>query len=85
MGRILSRVIGSIFCFFGIIGMLTPIPFGLIFFVIGLLFLIPSTPSAANSVRWARSRFGVFDRSLASITRRLPVPYSRILRETEID
>ncbi len=85
MMRILSRIIGSILCFIGIIGMLTPIPFGIIFFVIGLMFLIPSTPSAANGVRWARSKVGFFDRSMSMMTRRLPVPYSRILRQTEID
>ncbi|UTW54920.1 hypothetical protein [Kordiimonas sp. SCSIO 12610] len=84
MGRILARITGSILCFIGVIGMLTPIPFGIIFFVIGLMFLIPSTPRAANGVRWARSRISIFDRSMDLITRRLPVPYRRILRETEI-
>jgi uncharacterized membrane protein YbaN (DUF454 family) len=85
MARILSRIIGSILCFIGIIGMLTPIPFGIVFFVAGLMFLIPSTPKAAKAVRWMRSKIGLFDKSMNVMTRRLPVPYSRILRQTEID
>jgi len=85
MGRILCRIIGGALCFVGIIGMLTPIPFGIVFFVIGLLFLIPSTPSAAKPVRWARAKVGLFDRAMDGITRRSPMPYRRILRQTEPD
>ena len=84
MMRLICRVIGSALCFFGLIGMLTPIPFGLILFIIGLLFLIPSTPSAANAVRWARRKVGVFDRVMSAATNRMPYPYRRVLRETEI-
>lgn len=84
MMRILCRIIGSALCFFGILGMLTPIPFGLILFIIGLLFLVPSTPSAANAVRWARRRIRVFDRVMSAATNRMPYPYRRVLRETEI-
>ena len=84
MTRILCRIIGSAFCFIGLIGMLTPIPFGLIFFIIGLLFLIPSTPSAAKAVRWARRKIRVFDRMMSAATNRMPYPYRRVLRETEV-
>lgn len=84
MMRLLCRIIGGALCFFGLIGMLTPIPFGLILFVIGLLFLIPSTPSAANAVRWARRKVRVFDRVMSAATNRMPYPYRRVLRETEI-
>ncbi|WP_417451382.1 hypothetical protein [Kordiimonas sp.] len=85
MIRILCRLVGSAFCFIGIIGMLTPIPFGLIFFVIGLLFLIPTTPSVARLVRSARGRSGLFDRVMHTATRAAPAPYRRVLRRTEID
>lgn len=85
MMRLLCRVVGGALCFIGIIGMLTPIPFGLIFFVIGLIFLIPSTPSVARGVRWTRSRIGVFDRAMDMATRVAPAPYRRVLRRTEID
>ncbi|MBO6506015.1 MAG: hypothetical protein JJ850_03035 [Kordiimonadaceae bacterium] len=84
MMRLICRIIGGALCFFGILGMLTPIPFGLILFIIGLLFLIPSTPSAANAVRWARRKIRVFDRVMSAATNRMPYPYRRVLRETEI-
>ncbi len=85
MRRWLARLIGATLTFFGIIGMLTPIPFGLIFFIIGLLFLIPTTPVAADAVRWARRKIGLFDRAMHAATDRMPHPYRRILRQTEID
>ncbi|WND02916.1 hypothetical protein QGN29_00880 [Temperatibacter marinus] len=85
MARILCRIIGSALCFIGIIGMLTPIPFGIIFFVIGLMFLVPSTPSAARLVQKARKQFGLFDKSMSFATNKMPYPYRRILRRTEID
>lgn len=85
MMRILCRIVGGAFCFIGVIGMLTPIPFGIIFFVIGLMFLIPTTPSAAKAVRAVRKRIGIFDRAMTAITRRMPAPYRRVLRKTEIE
>ena len=85
MRRWLARLIGMTLTGFGILGMLTPIPFGLIFFVIGLLFLIPSTPAAAGAVRWARGKIGLFDRAMHAATDRMPHPYRRILKQTEID
>jgi len=84
MLRILCQLIGSAFCLVGLVGMMTPIPFGLILFVIGLMFLIPTTPSVTRSVRWARGRSGLFDRSMHAVTRRAPAPYRRVLRRTEV-
>ena len=84
MMRILCRIIGIVLCLFGIIGMLTPIPLGIIPFIIGLLFLVPTTPSAARAVRWARRKIRIFDRVMSAATNRLPYPYRRVLRETEV-
>jgi len=85
MMRIFSRIIGGALCFFGVIGMLTPIPFGLILFIIGLMFLIPTTPSAARVVRGARKRISLFDRAMYAATRRAPTPFRRVLRMTETE
>ncbi|WP_286830636.1 MULTISPECIES: hypothetical protein [Kordiimonas] len=85
MVRILCQLIGSVFCIFGIFGMLTPIPFGLIFFMIGLLFLIPTTPWVTRLVRRTREKFATFDRAMDAVTRRAPAPYRRVLQRTEID
>lgn len=84
MMRLVCQFIGIILCLFGVIGMLSPIPFGIVFFVIGLMFLIPSTPSAAKTVRWFRRRIRVFDRLMSATTNKLPYPYRRVLRETEV-
>lgn len=84
MIRILCQIIGGAFCFIGVIGMLTPIPFGIIFLVIGLMFLIPTTPSAARVVRGARRRFSPFDRAMTAVTRRAPTPFRRVLKMTEL-
>ncbi len=84
MVRILCQIIGGLLCFIGIIGMLTPIPFGIILFIFGLMFLVPSSPTAANAVRWARGKLPVFDTVMHAATRRAPTPYKRVLRQTEI-
>lgn len=85
MMRILCRIIGLVLCLFGVIGMLTPIPLGILPFILGLLFLIPTTPSAARAVRWARRKIRIFDRLMSATTNRLPYPYRRVLRETEVN
>ena len=85
MTRLISRIFGFFFCLIGLIGLLTPIPFGIVFFIIGLVILIPSTPSAAKPVRWARGKFSPFDRAMAAVTNKAPAPYRRILRQTETD
>ena len=83
MLRILCQFIGLGFCIIGLLGMLTPIPFGLIFFIIGLMFLVPTSPTATRTVRWARRRVPFFDSVMQSATRRAPLPYKRVLRQTE--
>lgn len=84
MKRILCQIIGSALCFIGVIGLLTPIPFGLIFLVAGLMFLIPTTPAVARGIKHLRRKSERFDNAMTSITRRLPTPYRRVLRETEL-
>lgn len=78
-------MLGFVCLVIGIIGILTPIPFGLIFLMLALLLLIPTTPGAARLVRRLRIRFGRFDRLMALAIRRSPAPYRRILRRTDID
>lgn len=85
MIRLFFRGIGFILLFIGIIGVLTPIPFGLFFLILALLFLIPTTPSVVNGVRYLRRRYPWFDRRMDAVTCRLPYPYRRVLRRTEVD
>lgn len=85
MGRIVIMMLGFISLVIGIIGILTPIPFGLIFLVLSLLLLIPTAPGAARLVRRLRIRSKRFDGLMTLAIRRSPAPYRRILRRTDID
>lgn len=85
MIRLFFRGIGFILLFVGIIGVLTPIPFGLFFLILAMLFLIPTTPSVVKGVRHLRGRYPAFDSRMHALTRRLPYPYRRIFRRTEVD
>lgn len=85
MIRIICRMIGIFFILLGIILGIAPIPVGWLMMLIGLMFLIPTTPSVARMIRGARRRSRVFDSAFAGLTRRAPMPYKRVLRETEVD
>lgn len=84
MVRIICTVIGSALCLIGVVGMLTPIPFGLFVFIIGLLFLIPASDRATRLVRGARRKISPLDRAMSAVTKRMPVPYRRVLTDTYI-
>ena len=83
--KIILRMIGLIFLAAGIVGILTPIPFGIVFVVLALVFLIPTTPVAVSTVKVLRRRSTRFDRAIHGISYRLPFPVRRILRRTEVE
>lgn len=83
MLKIIAQIIGFALMFIGVLGVLTPIPFGIFFFILSLLFLVPTTPFVTRLIRRMRGRFPWRDARLLAITRRLPMPYRRVLRETE--
>jgi uncharacterized membrane protein YbaN (DUF454 family) len=82
--KIILRTIGLAFLAIGIIGILTPIPFGLVFIVVALVFLIPTTPAAVSFVKVLRRRSARFDQAIHGVSYRLPFPFRRILRRTEV-
>ena len=83
--RLAGAAFGWFFLVLGIIGVLTPIPFGIVFLVLAMLLLIPTTPGSARALRRARARSSRFDRMMAAVIRRAPMPYRRILRQTDVD
>ncbi len=85
MRRILVLIAGYICLVFGIAGLLTPIPVGIIFTVLAALLLIPTSPRAARALRYLRTRSSRIDRKVADIARRVPSPYRRILQKTEVE
>lgn len=85
MIRLFIQGIGFILLFVGIVGVLTPIPFGIFFLILALLFLIPTTPAVLRGIRHMRRRSPAFDGRMTALTRKLPYPYRRVFRRTEVD
>lgn len=85
MIRIICRVIGLIFVILGIILGIAPVPIGWLMMMIGLMFLIPTTPSVARFIQGLRRRSSTIDRAFHGLSRRAPAPYRRVLRETEVN
>lgn len=85
MARLAVQLIGYVLLALGIVGMLTPIPLGLVFFVLALLLLIPTSPRVTRAVQRLRTRSARLDRALSTLIRKLPSPYRRILRRTDVD
>ena len=82
--KIVLRTIGLVLLAIGMVGILTPIPFGFVFIIVALIFLIPTTPVAVTWVKILRRRSSHFDQAMQGLSYRLPFPFRRILRRTEI-
>ncbi len=85
MIRVTIMVLGYICLAIGFVGILTPIPLGLVFFVLALLMLIPTSPLVVRLIQKVRKKSPRFDRMLEGIARRLPSPYRRILKTTDLE
>ncbi len=85
MIKFVLRIIGFVLLAIGIIGVLSPIPFGLFFILLSMMFLVPTTPSFTRFVQRMRRRFPRMDKSMTSMTGKVPYPYRRVLRGTEVD
>lgn len=85
MGRLIAKSLGVLCLLIGLVGILTPIPFGIIFFTLACLLLIPTSETAARAIQGARKRSRRFDAGMHAIAKRAPSPYRRILRRTDLD
>lgn len=83
LGRLFAQVLGFVLLIIGLIGILTPIPFGLVFLAAALVILIPTSPGTVRTVQDMRRRSSLVDRALHSMTLKTPAPYRRLLRRTE--
>ena len=84
MLRLIMIGLGFVFLLIGIVGILTPIPFGLIFLCLSFILLVPTVPGAAGAVQRVRRKSRAFDGAMAHVTNKAPMPYRRILRQTEV-
>jgi len=82
--KIVLRIIGLALLAIGVVGILTPIPFGFVFIILALICLIPTTPAAVTLIKFLRRRSNRLDRAIDGVSYRLPFPFRRILRRTEI-
>ena len=85
MVRLISQIIGYFFLLLGVIGIIFPfLPIGLVCTVIGLMILIPTSPRLVRFIKnWRRKSYRV-EKVFHGMTRRAPMPYRRVLRQTEI-
>ena len=84
MLRLIMIGIGFLCLLLGIVGILTPIPFGIVFLCLSFILLVPTVPGAAGAVQRVRRKSRAFDGIMSSVTNKAPMPYRRILRQTEI-
>ena len=83
MKRLFWQMLGVTFLILGILFSLLPIPFGLLFLMLALIILVPTSPWFVKTMRRVRARSRMVDSLFAGVTRRVPVPYKRVLRATE--
>jgi hypothetical protein len=80
--RALVGIFAVLLMIAGLILAPTPIPFGIIIFVIGFMLLAAVAPTY---VRGVRRRWRWFDRQLHKIEKRLPKWLAKILRDSDFD
>jgi hypothetical protein len=80
--RALVGIFAVLLMIAGLILAPTPIPFGIIIFVIGFMLLAAVAPTY---VRGVRRRWRWFDRQLHKIEKRLPKWLAKILRDSDYD
>jgi uncharacterized membrane protein YbaN (DUF454 family) len=80
--RILLVLLALALIVVGVIWTISPIPFGFVLIIVGLLVLASQAP---RFVRWLRRRWKWFDRVLNALQRWLPRFLTRPLRESSPD
>lgn len=85
MLRFFLVLLGGFFFLFGIIGVLTPIPLGLLFLVLGASLLIAISHRFRRSVGGLRRRSRLVDNSMDRAERYTPRAYRRVLRSTRVN
>ena len=79
----LIGLVGFIFLVFGLIALLSPIPFGFIFVALGLIMLIIAAPPVRRWLKRLRKRWPWLNRQLSQAQEKLPETIAEPLRESE--
>ncbi|MEK7264570.1 MAG: hypothetical protein AAB227_00595 [Pseudomonadota bacterium] len=67
---------------FGLVVMVSPIPFGFIIVIVGFLLFVSVSPA---EVRWLRKRWRWFDKAMHRLEKRLPEWIAKRLRVSDYD
>ncbi len=84
---LLLNILVAIFAFalilVGVIAAVSPIPFGIIFVVLGLILLTVVFPPVRPFLRMLRRRWGWLDNRLDALQEELPDPMAEPLRDSD--
>ena len=78
------QILGAVLILFGLPLFWTPIPIGLIMIASGIALIISNSVTAREWVRTLRARRPGFDRWVLKAEARVPAPFDRILKQTDV-
>ena len=80
--RLAVSLFAILLILFGLIWTISPIPFGIVFLILGFMLLLFAAP---GEIRWLRKRWRWFDRAMHGLEKRLPKWIAKRLRETDYE
>ncbi len=81
--RLIVSIIAIVMIVIGFVTMISPIPFGIILILLGLVLLTLADPHSRPILKWIRKRWPWLDRLLANAQEHTPPIISEPLKETE--
>ncbi len=79
--KIVVAIFAILLIIIGIVVAPSPVPFGIVFIVLGFFLLSAVAP---DLIRWLRRRWRWFDRQLTKLEKRLPAWIARQLRRSKV-
>ena len=80
---LLVQVFAAITLVFGLVAMISPIPFGLPIVVVSLAILVSTNPRLARRLRKWRKNHPETDKKIRKVTEKLPEPLAEPIRKTD--
>ena len=80
---LLLQVFAAITLVFGLVAMISPIPFGLPIVVVSLAILVSTNPRLARRLRKWRKNHPKTDKKIRKVTEKLPEPLAEPIRKTD--
>lgn len=80
--RLAVSLFAILLILFGLVWTISPIPFGIVFVILGFMLLLSAAP---GEIRWLRKRWRWLDRVMHGLEKRLPKWIAKRLRETDYE